>query len=221
MGERYQHIAFGPESVDRQRHTGSYVVYGAGLETPEAEPADLTSREIRMLTTSFQFHLATVTSSGWPYVQYRSGPKGFVHHLGVNRIGFADFHGNQQFVSVGNIESDGRVAMFFADFPRRMRLKVFGRAKVIDAADDEALLDRLRVVDDGLVAARCERSIVIDVEAFDWNCSRSLVPQYTADEVRERTQPYIDQIEALQAEIAELNRQCRVSVPQDGTETRH
>lgn len=150
--------------------------------------------------------MATVTPTGWPYVQYRSGPVGFVHHLGDNRIGFADFRGNQQFVSVGNLHTNNRVAIFVADYPHKSRLKVFGRARVINAVDDPDLLERLSRLDDGRIAATCERSIVIDVEAFDWNCSRSIVPQYTAEQVHERVQPYIDQIEKLHAEIAELKR---------------
>ncbi|GAA1482814.1 pyridoxamine 5'-phosphate oxidase family protein [Gordonia sinesedis] len=204
MGERYQHIAFGAHSVQRQHEVGSVVAYGAALGTPDTGPQQLGTREVRMMSTAFQFHLATVTDAGWPYVQYRSGPAGFVHHLGGNQIGFADFHGNQQFVSTGNLDRDGRVAIFFADYPRKRRLKVFGRGQVIEAADDPELLQRLRTIGEQTIAARCERSIVIEVEAFDWNCARSLVPQYTAEDVQARMQPYIDRIAALQDEVAEL-----------------
>ncbi|MGO3326430.1 pyridoxamine 5'-phosphate oxidase family protein [Gordonia sp. (in: high G+C Gram-positive bacteria)] len=202
MATRYQNLAYGDAARARQ-----HAVTGAGTPGPEITddgPQELTSRELRMLTDAFQFHLATVTESGWPYVQYRSGPTGFVHHLGGNKIAFADFRGNRQFVSTGNIDADGRVALFVADYPLRKRLKVFGRAVV---SDDPDLLDRLRHVDDGMISAVCERSIVIDVEAFDWNCSRSLVPQYTDTQVRERVQPYIDRISALQAEVAALKAQ--------------
>lgn len=157
-----------------------------------------------MLTGAFQFHLATVTPQGWPYVQYRSGPPGFLQHLGANTFGFPDFHGNQQFVSVGNIESDDRVALFVADYPRRRRIKVFGLARIIEPGADPELFERLRRIEGREVAARVERGIVVDVEAFDWNCSRSLIPQYTADEVRERVQPYIDQIADLQRQLDEL-----------------
>ncbi|MEJ9079576.1 pyridoxamine 5'-phosphate oxidase family protein [Gordonia malaquae] len=205
MGNRYQRIVFGDAARARQRSAGSVGAYGGDMSGDKA-PVDegrqeLGSRELSMLTSAFQFHLATVTESGWPYVQYRSGPAGFVHHLGDNRIAFADFRGNRQFVSTGNIDADGRVAIFVADYPLRSRLKVFGRAHV---SDDPELLRRLRRVDDGEISATCERSIVVDVEAFDWNCSRSLVPQYTADQVRERVQPYIDRITELQSEVAAL-----------------
>ncbi|MCF8589438.1 pyridoxamine 5'-phosphate oxidase family protein [Gordonia liuliyuniae] len=198
MASRYQTIAYGDATRARQHAPRS-------AETPPLSsddgPQELTSRELRMLTSAFQFHLATVTESGWPYVQYRSGPVGFVHHLGGNQIAFADFRGNRQFVSTGNIDADGRVALFVADYPLRKRLKVFGRAVV---SDDAHLLERLRHVDDGVISAVCERSIVIDIEAFDWNCSRSLVPQYTDVQVRERVQPYIDRITELQDAVAAL-----------------
>ncbi|EGD57058.1 pyridoxamine 5'-phosphate oxidase family protein [Gordonia neofelifaecis] len=201
MGHRYQHLVFGDASATRRG------AYPAGLDTPDEGPQQVTDRERRMLTDAFAFHMATVTPSGWPYVQYRSGPRGFVHHLGDNTFGFADFRGNQQFVSVGNLEADDRVALFIADYPLRSRLKVFGRATVIEGDADPELLERLSVVDDGRITARCERSIVIEVEAFDWNCSRSVVPQYTAEQVRERVQPYIDQIHGLQDRVADLERQ--------------
>ncbi|MDF0528477.1 pyridoxamine 5'-phosphate oxidase family protein [Tsukamurella sp. 8F] len=207
MGHRYQHIAFGAEAVERQREAGSIVAYGAGLETPDQGPQELTTREVALITSVFQFHIATVAPSGWPYVQCRSGPRGFLHHLGGNRIGFADFRGNRQFVSVGNLEADGRVALFVADYARRLRLKVFGHAHVIDG--DDELLARLRTIDGQTMTARCERSIVIDVEAFDWNCQRSLVPQLTVDEVRERVRPYAEEIISLRDRVAELERRLR------------
>lgn len=167
-------------------------------------------RELALVRESFQFHMATVTPSGWPYVQYRSGPVGFLHHLGGQTIGFADHRGNQQFVSVGNIADNGRVALFLADFPLKRRLKVFGTARVVDADDDPQLLDRLRDLGDGRrISARCERSIVIDVEAFDWNCSRSLIPQYTDEAVRARIRPYIDEINDLRAEVDSLRAQLK------------
>ena len=204
MTTRYQEIAFGDAARARQQASGRVGAHGDPAAVADG-PQTVGDREVRMMTRAFAFHLATVTPTGWPYVQYRSGPRGFVHHLGGNRFGFADFRGNRQFVSVGNLDTDDRVALFFADHPQRTRLKVFGRARVDD--HDQELLDDLMRVDDGLVAAHCERSIVIDVEAFDWNCSRSVVPMYTTEEVRERVQPYLDQIRALQDEVAALKAQ--------------
>ncbi len=213
MGHRYQHIAFGAAAVERQRRTGSVTAYGAGLGTADEGPQALTSRELALIGRAFQFHLATVTPAGWPYVQYRSGPCGFLQHRGGNRLGFADFRGNQQFVSVGNLEHDDRVALFLADYPRKLRLKLFGRARVLDAADDPATLDRLCLVDGRRIASRCERSVLIDVEAFDWNCSRSLIPQYTAEQVGERIEPYREEIRELRARVAELEERRQPADP--------
>lgn len=207
MGAHYHHLAFGREALARQEATGSVVAYGADMDTPDEGIQLLGGREIALLTNCFQLHLATITPAGWPYIQYRSGPRGFLHHLGGQRIGFADHRGNQQFVSVGNIESNGRAALFIADFPVRARLKLFGKARVVEADEDPDLLDRLLRLDGGArVAAQCERSIVIDVEAFDWNCRRSLVPQYTEDQVRARMQPYVDEINLLRSEVQRLRR---------------
>ena len=139
-------------------------------------------------------------------MQYRSGPRGFLHHLGGNRIGFADFVGNNQFATVGNLDNNGRVSLFIADFPRKLRLKVFGTARVIEAADDPALFDRLMTIGNQRIAAKAARSIVIDVEAFDWNCSRSLIPQYDGGAVAERIKPYADEITRLRAEVDRLRR---------------
>ena len=207
MGTRYQHIVYGDAASLREYDSSGPRGRGAGIDTPDQGPQEVGEREIRMLTTAFAFHLSTVTPAGWPYVQYRSGPRGFVHHLGGNRFGFADFRGNQQFVSVGNLNHDDRVALFVADYPLRRRMKAFGRATTIEAADDPELLDRLRRIDGGQISAQCERSVLIEIEAFDWNCGRSIVPQYTNEEVRERVQPYIDQIHALQDEVAALKKQ--------------
>lgn len=204
MGRRYSHIAFGPQALARQDRAGSVVAYGAELDSPDEGPQEITDRETRLLTAAFQFHLASVTAAGWPYIQYRSGPSGFLHHLGGNRFGFPDFPGNQQFVSVGNIEADDRVALFVADLPRRIRIKVFARARVVDAADDPDLATTLRNIGGRQIATRVERCVTLDVEAFDWNCSRSLIPQYTAEMIADRTEPYLARITELQDEVARL-----------------
>ena len=202
MGERYHQIAYGPHALARQRRAGSHVVYGDVGAQSDSGPDELGDRELAFLRSTFQFHLATVTDGGWPYIQYRSGPRGFVHHLGGNRIGFADFDGNSQFVTVGNIEDNHRVALFLADYPRRMRLKLFGHATVVD--DDDQLLDELATVPDGRVSARAERSILIDVEGIDWNCSRSLVPQYDRDYVRKLNQANARRVAELEQRIRDL-----------------
>lgn len=205
----YHHLVFGPRTLARQRATGSYTAYGSEMERGDDGPPELSGREIAMLTDAFQIHLATVAETGWPYVQYRSGPRGFIHHLGGSRFGFADHHGNSQFTSLANIDTDGRVAIFVADFPMRTRLKLYGRAQVIDAAADPDLHAMLMTVADGRMTARSERSIVIDIEAFDWNCSRSIVPQYDREYVKELNVAHAEQLRALQEEIDSLRARLK------------
>lgn len=118
-------------------------------------------------------------SRGWPYVQHRGGPAGFVRVLDDHTIGFADFRGNRQYVTVGNLHGNDRVALLLMDYASHTRLKLPGRARVI-ALDDTDMLDRLRVAGH---KAPVERGLVIDVEAFDWNCSQHITPRFTAAEV--------------------------------------
>ena len=110
--------------------------------------------------------MASVGETGWPYVQHRGGPGGFVKILDEETLGFADFRGNRQYISVGNLLKDDRVSLFFMDYPNKARLKLFGRVKLI-GPDDPATLANLEAP---AYDARVERGILIKVSAFDWNC---------------------------------------------------
>ena len=125
--------------------------------------------------------MATVSETGWPYLQHRGGPKGFLKVLDPQTIAFADFRGNLQYVSAGNLEGNDRVALFLMDYANRQRLKLLGHSRVVDAADDPGLIDRLR---DPGYRARVERAVVIRVEAFDWNCRQHITPRFTEEEFR-------------------------------------
>jgi hypothetical protein len=125
------------------------------------------------------FYMATVSEIGWPYIQHRGGPKGFLRVLDETTIGFADFSGNRQYVSIGNIAREDRVSLFLMDYPNRTRLKILGRARVV-ALDDAAALARFTVPD---YRARVERGLLIEVAAFDWNCPQHITPRYTIDEI--------------------------------------
>ena len=116
--------------------------------------------------------MASVSESGWPYVQHRGGPAGFMKVLGERTIGFADYSGNRQYVSVGNVSSDDRVSLFFMDYPNRRRLKMLGRVRVIDPRAPE--------FPPGLID---ERGFIIEVEAFDWNCPQHITPRFTEAEI--------------------------------------
>jgi uncharacterized protein len=112
------------------------------------------------------------------YIQHRGGPAGFVRVLGDTMIGFADFRGNRQYVSVGNLMTDDRVSIFFMDYPNRTRLKLFGRAAIVDP-EDRATLSRLEMPD---YRARVERGVLISVAGFDWNCPQHITERFTREE---------------------------------------
>lgn len=203
INNHYHHLAFGPDAIERQRVNGSYVAYGAHLERPDDGPDELSARELRMIADATQFCLGTVTPTGWPYLQYRSGPAGFVGHLGGNALRFVDLPGNNQFVTLGNLSTDDRLAMFFVDYPRKQRLKVLGR---------------------GLVHEGERREIEVAVEAFDWNCSRSIITRYDQQYLSELGKAYQEkaaareaelttEIERLRARVAELEQRENLSLP--------
>nr|WP_255175986.1 pyridoxamine 5'-phosphate oxidase family protein [Rhodococcus sp. 06-1474-1B] len=211
----YHHLMFGPAAIARQQVDGSYTAYGSQTERPDDGPMPLDDREKAMIRALDQFQIATVTESGWPYIQYRSGPKGFLQVLDDHTLGFADFSGNHQYVTAANLDHDDRVAIFLVNYPLRQRLKLYGRARTIEAADDLELLERLKKIGDLTVAATCERSVVIDVEAFDWNCTRSIIPRYDAAYLADLSEVYQRKAAERETEllqrISELEDQLRQS----------
>jgi hypothetical protein len=176
---RFQDLAFTPSVKAVQRRMGSRRAYGRSAGDGRG-PEPLGPDERQFLAERDSFYLASVGEGGWPYVQHRGGPRGFVRVLDDATIGFADYRGNQQYVSVGNIEHDDRVALIFVDYPNRARLKFLAHARAITEADDAALLARLAVPGYG---AKVERGLVLAVEGFDWNCSQHIVPRYTEEEI--------------------------------------
>lgn len=163
--------------------------------------------DAKLIREADVFFLSSVTGAGWPYVQHKGGPKGFVHVLDDRTLAFPDFPGNQQYVSAGNIDRDGRVCLFFVDFPTRRRLKVFGVARAVEAADDPDLIERMRDLgprSDREIRATIERVIIVDVAAADANCSKHIKPRWNRDAVEERIDLYRADIEKLRAEVDEL-----------------
>ncbi len=181
MAQRFAELAFTPEVRAAQEHYGSGAVGDRMLASPDAQDR-LGPDEISFLSARDHFHLATVGSDGWPYVQFRGGPAGFVRVLDEKTIGWADLRGNRQYISAGNLDPAGaaRVAMIFMDHAHPSRIKLLGTARVIDAADDPALADRLAV--DGQ-RGKVERSILVNVEGYSWNCPQHITPRFTADEI--------------------------------------
>lgn len=147
------------------------------------------------------FFMATVTEAGWPYVQHRGGPKGFVKILDDRTLAFADYRGNQQYLSAGNIAANGRCALIMIDFVRRRRLKIVARIELRELADDPRLIEALTEPD---YPARIERAFVLHLENYDLNCPQHIVPRFDQGEVAALTAPLEHRLMALEAENARL-----------------
>jgi uncharacterized protein len=155
--------------------------------TATSEPRDpLGPAERAFVGARDGFYLASVSSSGWPYAQFRGGPPGFVHSPSADTLAWAEFRGNRQYVSTGNVAGDERVALFFMDYPHRRRLKVFGRARFVDAREEPDLVAELRVPD---YRAVVEQAVVVTVVAYDWNCPQHITPRFSAVELTELFHP--------------------------------
>ncbi len=198
MTASFASIAFTPAVRSLQERNGSRAQY-ARMEA-RAVPDGLGAREAAFLARRDSVFLATVSETGWPYVQHRGGPAGFIRVLGPRRIAFADFGGNRQFVSAGNASRDDRVAMIALDYAQRQRLKLLGHLKFVDLADAAAEL--VAAVDLPGYAARIERIATIDVAAFDWNCPQHITERFTLDEIEAATAPLRERIAKLEARLA-------------------
>lgn len=196
MGNKFTEIAFTQSVRDVQQKMGSRASY-ARLERGPDVGDELGPDEAALIAARDSFYLATVSETGWPYVQHRGGPAGFVKVLDPRTLGFADFKGNRQYISVGNLTRDERVSVLFMDYPNRARLKLLGRATLV-GPERRDILDRLELPDYG---ARVERGILIRVAAFDWNCPQHITPRFTLAEIEEASAPLRRRIAELEARL--------------------
>ena len=202
MANAYSEIAFTDAVKAVQQELGSAEFNAAHVEGPQRHDA-LSDREAAFLAAAESFYLASVSETGWPYIQHRGGPPGFVRVLGPNMIGWAEFAGNRQYLTTGNLRGSDKVSLFFMDYARRARLKLLGRARVI--GKDDPLFESLRT--DGY-RARIERAMLVEIDAFDWNCPQHIPQRYSTAEVASAldklTAEQTARIQALEAEIAAL-----------------
>ncbi|KRB80028.1 pyridoxamine 5-phosphate oxidase [Nocardioides sp. Root190] len=207
MNKHYAAIAFTDTVQQVQERHGSRDFYGAKAARGIADrsgPDPLGPHERDYLEERDAFFLASVSETGWPYVQHRGGPPGFLRVLDDHMIGWADFKGNLQYVSVGNLAHDDRVSLIAMDHAGRQRLKVFGRARVVTLADEPELVERLA---DPSSDAVVERAIVVAVEAFEWNCPQHITPRYSAAELEPVHAAMRERLAAAEAEIAALREE--------------
>jgi uncharacterized protein len=156
-----------------------------------------TAHEEAFIAERDSFYMASVSETGWPYVQYRGGPPGFLKVIDETTLAFADFRGNRQYISVGNLDANDRVALILVDYPRRARLKILARVERLALDADPGLLAR---VSDPGYRAKPERVFRLRLAAFDWNCPQHIVPRFTETEIARAVQPLREQLEALEAE---------------------
>jgi predicted pyridoxine 5'-phosphate oxidase superfamily flavin-nucleotide-binding protein len=203
MGRRFQEIAFTPLVKEHQKEHGSRRQYERMAQSAPAGDL-LGPSEQDFIQRRDSFYMASVSETGWPYIQHRGGPKGFVHILNPSLIGFADYRGNKQYISLGNFDHDNRVAIFFMDYPYQTRLKILGRVEVHEHdSQSPELIKSFRSGEDGVI----ERVILIHVEGFDWNCPQHITPRYTAEELEQTLAPVRERLANLETENATLKTQ--------------
>ena len=201
MGRRFQELAFTPLVKKHQQEHGSRRQYER-MEQSAPQGDSLGTAEQEFIKRRDSFYMASVSETGWPYVQHRGGHKGFVHVIDPKTIGFADFRGNKQYISLGNLQHDTRVALFFMDYPNQSRLKILGRVEIHEHdTEAPALIESFRNTDKSDVV---ERVILIHVEAFDWNCPQHITPRYTMEELQQVLAPVREKLATLEAENAAL-----------------
>lgn len=196
MGHKFAEIAFTANVRQVQTELGSRAGY-AKLEGGLERNRQFGEPEADFIARRDSFYMATVGETGWPYVQHRGGPPGFLRVVGPTTIGFADFRGNRQYVSVGNLAANDRVSLFLMDYPNRARLKILGRARIVGAGEP-VVLDQLAMPEH---RAAIERGILIDVEAFDWNCSQHITQRYWQSEVETVVASLLRRIAALETRL--------------------
>jgi predicted pyridoxine 5'-phosphate oxidase superfamily flavin-nucleotide-binding protein len=202
MTKSFGSLVFTPAVKALQERYGSRRQY-ARLEQLGEMKGGLGPDEKEYLAERDTFYMASLGESGWPYVQHRGGPKGFLKVIDDNTLAFADFRGNKQYISTGNLLTDNRIALIVVDYPRQLRLKLLGRVEVFEG---EKAKDWLPKVRDLQYKAVTERVYVIRIEAFDWNCQQHIIPRYTEEEIRDVLEPIERQMQELQKENEELRK---------------
>jgi uncharacterized protein len=179
MRDAFARTMFSDAAKKLQERAGSRGAYER-MARSGASDRGLGEFEREFIAARDSFYMATVTPDGWPYIQHRGGPAGFLRVVDERMLAFADYSGNKQFISAGNLSVNDRVALFLMDYPNQTRLKVIGHARVLEpgkGAELEAQLATER-------GARVEGIVVIAVEGYDWNCSQHISPRFTEEELR-------------------------------------
>lgn len=194
MAHKFLDLAFTPQVLAAQQH-----YYGRSQSLPPAMENDpLGPDEVAFIESRDSFYMSSVSATGWPYVQHRGGPAGFVKVISTDQIAFADFKGNRQMLSTGNLATNDRVCLFLMDYPRRERLKLLGHAEVLDAREHPELVAQISPPE---LVKITERVVRIHVVSYDWNCPKYITPRYTAAEVEKAVAPLRQRLAELEAQL--------------------
>jgi len=199
MAKNFAEIAFSAAAKSLQEKYGSRNSY-ARMEKHSVIDG-LTASEISFIEHQHSLYMASTGVNGFPYIQHRGGPKGFVKVLNSKRLGFIDFSGNKQYVTVGNMATNKKVALIMIDYPKKTRLKIYATAKVVALDENPELYERLNLES---YSYRPERMLVLDIEAYDWNCTQHIIPKYTIAAIEEALLPQQNYIAKLEQEIKSL-----------------
>lgn len=195
MARKFLEIATTPAVLAAQEQA-----YGRAMPVAGRRESDrLGPHEVDFIAARDSFYMASITETGWPYVQHRGGAPGFLRVLDPTTLAFADYSGNHQLLSTGNLTANDRTALFLMDYPNRRRLKILGRVRITPAHLDPELLGR---VAEAAERGAVERILVITVEAFDWNCPKYITPRFTAAEIRRMVEPLTQRIAELEQQLA-------------------
>jgi hypothetical protein len=180
MSQNFTKFTFTKSVKEAQTQYGSRKAYSKMEQSGDRYV--LTETEIPFIEGRDSFYMATVGENGWPYVQFRGGPKGFLKILDNMTLGIADFRGNRQYISVGNINSSKKATLFLIDYPSKQRLKIWAEAEVLETNENPELLAKLSLPD---YEEAIERLIIFKVQAYDWNCHQHITPRFTEEEIKQ------------------------------------
>ncbi|MDB5146081.1 MAG: pyridoxamine 5-phosphate oxidase family protein [Mucilaginibacter sp.] len=186
-----------------QEKYGSREAY-ARMENLMADKDGIAEFEKAFIESRDSFYMASIGENGYPYIQHRGGPAGFIKVIDSHTLGVVDFRGNKQYISVGNVMAHSQVSLFLMDYPRKTRLKIYADARIVELADNPELFD---LIDPSEYKHTAERMLIFDVKAFDWNCPQHITPRFTVDEIKEAFAPQNEYVLKLEYEVAKLKKQ--------------
>ncbi len=195
----YATLAFSDAAKLLQQEAGSRTTYERKEKNNVVE--GLSENEIGFIKAQDHFFMASLGENGYPYIQHRGGPKGFIYVLDNKTIAFVDFAGNKQYLSVGNLATNPNVALIMVSYPHQARLKLYAKAKIVQLKEAPELFAAIDPTD---YKHRPERMMVLDVQAFDWNCPQHITPRYTGEEIERAFAPQRKYIADLEAENKRL-----------------